>query len=80
MSQEGVVLHAYPVTLTDTLRQVLELLGIPTERYTDAGHANTPVPETPRTTTPLTSVRQPRDTPAILRRGGASDEVQDRAP
>ena len=36
MSQEGVVLHAYSVTLTDTRRQVLKLLGIPTERYTDA--------------------------------------------
>jgi uncharacterized protein len=30
------VLHAYPVTLTDTQRQVLNLLTIPSERYTAA--------------------------------------------
>jgi len=36
ITQDGVVLHAYPVTLTDTQRQVLQLLDIPTERYTDA--------------------------------------------
>ena len=36
ITHDGAVLHAYPVTLTDTQRQVLNLLGIPSERYTHA--------------------------------------------
>jgi transposase len=36
ITKDGAVLHAYPVTLTDTQRQVLNLLDIPHERYTDA--------------------------------------------
>ncbi len=40
ITHHGAVLHAYPVTLTDTQRQVLNLLNIPTERYTDDGTAS----------------------------------------
>ena len=36
ITHQGNVLHAYPVTLTDTQRHVLNLLDIPHERYTDA--------------------------------------------
>jgi transposase len=36
ITHDGVVLHAYPVTLTDLQHQVLNLLNIPTERYTNA--------------------------------------------
>jgi transposase len=36
ITHDGNVLHTYPVTLTDTQHQVLNLLNIPTERYTDA--------------------------------------------
>jgi len=36
ITHHGNVLHAYPVTLTDTQHQVLNLLNIPTERYTNA--------------------------------------------
>jgi len=36
ITHDGNVLHAYPVTLTDTQQQVLNLLDIPIERYTNA--------------------------------------------
>jgi transposase len=36
ITHDGAVLHAYPVILTDTQRQVLNLLAIPHQRYTDA--------------------------------------------
>ena len=36
ITKDGTVLHAYPVNLTDTQRQVLNLLAIPHQRYTDA--------------------------------------------
>jgi len=36
ITHQNAVVHTYPVTLTDTQRQVLKLLNIPTERYTDA--------------------------------------------
>ena len=36
ITHDGAILHAYPVILTDTQRQVLNLLAIPHQRYTDA--------------------------------------------
>ncbi|MDZ7800504.1 MAG: hypothetical protein U5K81_06895 [Trueperaceae bacterium] len=36
ITHNGTILHTYPITLTNTQHQVLNLLNIPTERYTNA--------------------------------------------